>query len=1235
MSKYCCFFCPAKDYTEKDLCDLCPTCQRAYGFVLDFKPSTIADYKVTHELGRGFYGAAYIAERASFSRKYVLKISPKLFYSFFPKQAFGEETNLHARISETADHVVRIADAFEKNVQFTDPANTGLDCYVTVLDYVDGELLRRYLIGEIPASAAEICQITIDLLRIRGEFEACNLNHNDLHAENLVVERLRHEARRPDAICDYIRVKAIDLGSIADDSKSTDSRHGDLLFIAKHVDSLLERLLRSPVSLEDRDFRIGLALQAIVHGLQSGAQNMRLPNIEDLIAQIRDAYDRASHPWKPWIQPFHLKGFGDHYNAQTLDSWNVPKLLVDPENRWLSEIVVSGPQIITGMRGCGKTMLLRALDIHARAARRGDEQPEAILSRLRNDRFVGLFVSAQRLLDLRPQSLFKLEYRLSRLFVNYALQATRALLHLKDVSPTSLARGAHQKLAAAVADYLEGPHNLKEAVSIEDLERRLTGILVMVIRDADRYYVRSAPAEVFTHLAREFAACSEVFQSSIVFFLLDDVSTRYLELDKVGELLSTLLFQSPSCAFKFTSEWQTIELGLRSPGREHPIREGRDLTVYDLGADVFRIVNSSGGDGKRFVSDILLQRACLHPSHPKGRRPADILGDISLEAVAREIASARDTSDLKKKIYRGISCLTNVCVGDLGDVIKLYEEIVRRAPAGGPMPVSSEIQSDCFRDLGTRRLYDLNRRQGLFKDHAIAFAEAAHDLLVRSHRMGKKRGNEFPRLRQYSSIYVRITTDDESKVRQQIDSLRQLIDASVFVFSGGSPRTKAKDSNPIQQFILSYRKIFGLSAYIGLADRDRFELSGADLEEWLAKPSAAKEILLRNQIRSEVEAGLVQANSETGGSLPEGPEQERPVNSPSTVVIPPHQRDLFETVFADVPNVSGTLRARPIQVEVDSIDESSLSRISIGGALVGLGFEERTLASNRLLARISRPGAVHAVQYSFKGHSSEICSLWSAAGIAVQRVPYVDGQLDVPHINGLALIDISGLAKPIIFKAIRRELLTKGRVLVCHAKALTHYPLEEDLERLFEAERAQRPTAFLDRLAEVLTGERGPYEAITLVDEQSDPSRNRALLAFSSPKHERLFSLLDRREFDYLEVITPANDSPRSRVAALAADFISKNYPNTRVSRIGTDDLVGLVRYLDEQYLDVYGTAGANLELGLTGSKMQAVACAILSARRRIAQAWYLSPREFDEKRFSSGVGQIGLFDIRLPSSRE
>lgn len=1224
MSKYCCFFCPEKDYSEKKLEDLCKHCNRPYGFPLSSRPSQIRDYVVTRDLGRGFYGAAFVAERGPFKRKFVLKIAPVDFYTFFNKTSFDEETQLHARLAEAAEHVVGIDDRFDEEIVFSD--GTKLLCHVTVLDFVNGDLLRDYLDGAKIPTAATICQIAIDLLRIRAEFETNELNHNDLHAENLIVEELVPTARRQNAIDDSIRVKAIDLGSISDASKSGNGRHGDLLFIAEHVDGLLDKLLVNPTELEDRDYRTALALQGIIHSLLSDAQNLRQPNPNDLISQIEDAFSRAAQPWKPWSAPFKLKGFGDHYNAQTLVSWDVPQLLVDPEGRWLSEVTKPGPQIITGMRGCGKTMLLRALDIHARASVGKNEDATKAIERIKEDGFVGLFVSAQRLLDLR-QSTAKLEHRLTRLFVYYALQAARALMHLRDLSAQIVLPNAHTKLSSAVADFLEGADSLKEASSIDDLERRLERIAVMTSRGSTDFLVKQSPADVFQHLAEQFKSCATVTANSSIFFLLDDVSTRYLELERIDEILSALLFQSPACAFKFTSEWQTIELGLRSPGRIHPIRVDRDLAVFDLGADVYDTINSSGkGRGEDFVEKILQQRANFHISHPK-YSPRDLLGDVPLEQVAKEIASSSSTSKEKKQAYRGISCLTSVCVGDIGDVIKLYEEIIKRASTNRTrmtLPISEALQADCFQAISSRRLYDLNRRGGYYKNHALAFAQAAHDLLTRSYREAVKNNQATPRLRQYSSLYVRVTTDNQESLRQQIDQLRELIDAGVFVYAGGAPRSKTKDSNPMQQFKLSYRKIYGLAAFIGLADRDRFELSGEDLGDWLENPD--KDILLRNQIKNEVDSGLDRATT--------SPVSIQPVVE-STPAESNYQASLFQEgveLGQNEPNMppSGGFAAKPIDVNVAVIDVSALSGMEIGGTLVGLGFEDRTLASNELLAANVKSGLVHTIRYDHAGHAAAIKSAWENAGLEVSETEYRTAMLALPRFSGLALIDISGLSKPLIFSAIRRELQEKGRVLVCHMSAEQHYPLQADLESIFTAEKAKDPIALLESLGQVLKGEEGPYKDVKLLDEDVDLSRSRALLAFASAKHERLSSLLDQREFDYVEVIAPTGDEPRARVANYAAEFVCQNFQNSKVTRVPGHDLKEMMEYLDARYLDIYGTAGANIEIGLTGSKIQAVAAAILSARRKVAQAWYLSPTKFDEARFSAGVGEARIYDITV-----
>jgi serine/threonine protein kinase len=1214
MGKYCCFFCPSNDYSEKSLNDHCPSCGRTYGFVLEKTPHKIQNYEIISGLGRGFYGSTYIARAGRF-RKVVVKVTPVEFYKFFKKPSFEIETERHNELAQNANHIIGIEDSFSSTVTFSDIEDTSIECYVSVLEYVEGSLLRDYLDGTIlDVKISTICQITADLLTIRTEFESNQLNHNDLHAENLIVERLPTTLRRQDAMDDSIRVKAIDLGSISDESKSSNDRDGDLTFIAKHVDTLLSRLMQNPDKVNDREYRIAIALESVVNGLQPYAFNVRRPNINDIIDKIRDAFYYASSTWKPWRQPLTLKTFGDHYNAQTLDSWNVPQLLVDPNNEWFSEVRKSGPQIITGMRGCGKTMLLRSLDFHARAVQIKEESPDQVFDRIKNDGFVGLFVSAQRLLDLREQSSLTLEHSITRMYVSYSLQAVRALLHLKDLRSDIIHLQAHDILGNAIADYLPGADNLRESVTLEDLERQLERILALNLRGNSVFTVESAAALLFPHLAEKFRKCSSIFETSIIYFLLDDVSTRYLDLEKVSNILSSTLFQSPHCAFKFTSEWQTIELGLRSPGRNHPIRVGRDLDVFDLGGHVSQTIKNKGkGKGKEFVLKILEQRVGFYAQ--SNNNPKVVLGDVSLEQIATEIASSNRTSQKRKEVYHGLSCLANICVGDIGDVIKLYEEIQRHAkPNGKPVPKS--IQAECFQSLSSQRLYDLSRRDNRFKNHAISFAEAAHELLVRSMKLSNLENGKI-RLRQYSSVYVRITSEDEKIVQSQIDILRDLIDAGVFVYAGGSPRTKTKDSNPMKQFKLSYRKIYGLASFIGLADRDRFELSGEDLQEWLNKPSNGKDILIRNQILShddeieEPEDNTTQVESDYDNE----PEQlELEFVKRRTVNVP-----VFQS------------QAKKIEINIEQKELNYLKEIEIGGLIGGLGFEDRALESNRALSKVlNSQNNIHLVRYPLSGHSKEILKMWSQSGDQPNEHDYEFPLIELPRIQGLTLVDVTGLTKPIIFKIIRRELSDKGRVLICHATAKQYYPLQDDISNILNAGNPNEPRLLLENLTNILKGESGEYAAIQLLENYGDPLRKRALIGFSSSKHERLFSMLDQRDYDFIELITPKGKEPWKRVAKIAADFVCKNQQFSKIEEIDISDLGAVINYLDNRYLSLYSDAGADLELALTGSKMQAVAAAVLSSQRKVSQAWYISPKEFDHNRFSSGLGEIRIYDIRV-----
>ena len=170
----------------------------------------------------------------------------------------------------------------------------------------------------------------------------------------------------------------------------------------------------------------------------------------------------------------------------------------------------------------------------------------------------------------------------------------------------------------------------------------------------------------------------------------------------------------------------------------------------------------------------------------------------------------------------------------------------------------------------------------------------------------------------------------------------------------------------------------------------------------------------------------------------------------------------------------------------------------------------------------------------------------------------------------------------------------------------------------------------LEEVDGVLTGEEGPYVADNLLSSDSDETRQRILCAASSPKHERLLSLMDLRDYDRVEIIAPKSNSARSMVAQIAADVAARNVANANVTQIDSNDLSGMLRFVSEQYAVWYIREGFNFELGLTGSKLQAVACAAASAAFKVSQCWYIRPKRFDPERFTKGVGDSHILEVTM-----
>jgi len=261
--------------------------------------------------------------------------------------------------------VANITEQFNEDVAVS---GTSVPCHVAVLENIVGPTLAQILKDpeKHVLTARMAAQLAADLFEIMHLFIQRGRSHNDLHSGNIIAQTIGSQMLRSGAIDPGVRAVAIDLGSVSDADRSGDHGGrvlGDQHQVARHL-AALASAVRHQVGT-DVEHRVAGALRGLAEHLAPAANAQRMMTVDDALQAIRNAMSAIDEPWR---QALSLHRFGDAYNAQALESWHVPELWFDPANRWLTKTTVRGPQVITGMRGCGKTMLLRALHAHARVA---------------------------------------------------------------------------------------------------------------------------------------------------------------------------------------------------------------------------------------------------------------------------------------------------------------------------------------------------------------------------------------------------------------------------------------------------------------------------------------------------------------------------------------------------------------------------------------------------------------------------------------------------------------------------------------------------------------------------------------------------------------------------------------------------------------------------------------------------------------------------------------------------
>lgn len=1223
MAEYACFWHP--DEKGHSLTDVCGKCGRAFETPIKpgHMPSRIAGRVVDGKLGRGFYGAVYLVHDQQFQIPYAIKVIPTAFY--LTKDSGGikqqgksieEEIKVHVAMSD----LPAAAQFVRAGRQKVTIDGGKLDCYWIEMQYADGPTLEEVL-EEGPTNMRVIGQIAIDLLSVLIKLESLPhpTHHNDLHARNIKVTTLSSPDRLK-AIDAFTQVKVFDWGSVAERSKSDryPEKRGDARNVAEHVLQLIRKLETRPSFLaEDRPDQERQFSYHLREGISAMCRqdNVRPVFPKDVDSVVRLAFARS-------ISRSHVEAglglVGEHYNAATLDPALAIQLLIDPGKAWEKRAAAADPLVLTGMRGCGKTHLLKSLAWSARLGRRpGPDSrvsPEDAVAVLKQESFLGLYLTCDFLSRLEPSA-----PKLRCMVLAYAHEAVKMMELCGAYGigiPNPEALPDLVKRVHNIAPWFEPPSSPDSLPHVQQaLCNALFDVVVPEMADTDR--------SAFRQLANVVTPLLDLWYGKIVYYLLDDVS-RYLEPSVAIPLLEKLLVRNNDFAFKISAESLTIELS--SPSGASAV-SGRDYSELDLGEDV--LVNLVKGPS--FISRILNRRTQLAKEQGWYESPKDTLGTQLKVAIAKHIAGLKSFKNVR--IYWGIESLAGMCTGDIGDIVVLYSKMIdnaMRQEQPRRLPIDHKVQHDVAIEFSRSKEGSLQRLlDGTWLHvHASEFAKASHKSLVASEQQGR-------RPREVNEIQLDLRRLSEEERQRALASISNLIQHGVFVLAPSVWRSREPEGEKNSQMRLLFTRLHGLGALIPLGSRSRFELPHKDygVLEWLTSPDASRlsrsaresegeefaEDASEESEREELVAGEPDADS--GDSSARDAAQSEPSTGSEQLLLRFGSREESNSAF----------HGHMVRVEdIDPLKGIDWATTHVVGAY---GFEDRCLGVwSTLHERGCWPGGATMVDYPDPGRREEIDKLLDNMSVPHKSYSIDPAKGDCDYVEAARtlldsckshsiLVDTTALTKPLIFELVRQNLSRSEAMYVLHASAQYYDPRDEALEPVLR-ELDDWPEPKVRRILESsILGEGHEYVKQTVFARPRDPGAPNVLVVFVPVKFGRVERILADVKADVIVTMASRHrtrpETNRSRIV----DFLAKYYSGPR--GVLADDAPSLdakrtYELLLEQYNRHALSRGQNFDVAITGSKMQTVAAGMLASTNPVNGVYYARPA-LDSSHYSSG----------------
>jgi predicted Ser/Thr protein kinase len=680
----------------------------------------IGDYKLRSKLGQGKIGVVFLGEHISIPS---LRRAYKIIAEGQLKTGWEREI---AKVSQL-NGVTEVAPVLDFGAVMDGRQRP---CSFIAYDYVDGKNLREF-IDEEPekVTVSFVIALLQALLRVHFACSQVGFEHGDLHEGNVLISE--PDKRDPDQ---KRRVVITDFGYGG--SHNALEPKDDIAQIASIGIRLLkdirrdtlessERVIRERLlaflskDLNDSYRRAGASMPGAAPALLLGVRQTVVHDLDRCIAEAKREAGSAGKVVQTSVD--------DYLNAEQLgyrrEEWQrlfVPALVGEPA------FVGRNVTVITGARGCGKTMAFRRLTLHL------DELIGENSGVKGSDEYFGFYMNCRDIAEVFPYVPRKVPDIKARQIIHFF-----HLCWLQDV-----VRGLQQRALRQPSDHgwlvawFESVFDMK----IDSLWSGSKDSLVMLAHFVEQQKdscVRSIPGkrerwalEDVDLLDRLYTVCGknlEWIQGRPFYFYFDDYTIPLVS-QHIQAILNPIVFKRrPNLFFKVSTEAGNSFLRLV---HQKPLEINHDFDFVDLASTTHAVDEETK---EKLLNEILSRR--LIGAAALGGSEASlvaVLGESewkSFNELARKLRERKLKSS--DPLYFGQKAFVGMWSSDLRSMIQLFNELLRASLAGGQyvLPIEKTIQHKKYSEAGGEFLsVTENLRVGGFWDDDPKAGQLPKDL---------------------------------------------------------------------------------------------------------------------------------------------------------------------------------------------------------------------------------------------------------------------------------------------------------------------------------------------------------------------------------------------------------------------------------------------------------------------------------------------------------------------------